>query len=127
MMLTKQDLRDITSIVHDAIQTSVPPIVHNIVNKAIDNLIQTEIRPFRKEMDDFAIAVANQFGRVEKRLDMLEYRMENIETRMDGMEIRMESMEGKMDDILLIQNVHESRITTLEDSSRQVRTVLKLG
>lgn len=115
--------------------------MHDIVNKAIDNLIQAEIRPFRKEMDDFAIAVASQFGRVEKRLDILEYRMENIENRMDGMEIRMdhmvtrmdgmeihmESMEGKMDEVLLIQNVHESRITTLEDTSRQVRTVLKLG
>ncbi len=95
-MLTKQDLRDIADIV------------------------QGEIRPFRKEMEDFMIVVANQFARVDKRFDMLETRIDKVETRLGA-------VESKLDGALLVLNNHENRISTLEDSSRRVQTKLKLS
>lgn len=81
-MLNKTDLKQISQVVTDAIQTQVPPLINHAIQTQVPPLIQKEIKPLNKKIDRIyknTMYIINALDRdvmdVAKKVDTIEYRL----------------------------------------------------
>ncbi len=67
-----------------------------------------------QSIDKLAAMVAEQFLRIEHRLDRIEERLDGLELRMDRLEERMDRLEARMDSLELRMDKLEHYSTTFE-------------
>ncbi|MBI3119990.1 MAG: hypothetical protein HYZ08_00060 [Candidatus Kerfeldbacteria bacterium] len=102
-MLDQHDLEQLGNLLDQKIDHAVTykiiPIVTDIVNTAIDNLVVNILKPAFEDIDQ-------QFEKIDERFEQIDQRFNDIYRRFDGvydrfaeMDLRFENIESRLDRI----------------------------